>query len=106
MLTLFKVIALCRQTDRRSPEPPTLPNALLNSSLSSSNVAADAAGLADTTRSRLPGISEMHEWNTSRSLRRTAFRVTALPTLRDTERPSRGVSWSLGKACTEKSLPR
>src|SRR5215204_1972539 len=38
-------------------------------------------------------------------LRRTAFRATALPTLRETERPSRGVPCSLGKACTEKSLP-
>lgn len=106
MQTLFNVMALCRQTDRRSTETPTLSNALLNSSLSSSNVAADAAGLADTTRSKLPGISEIHEWNTSRSLRRTALRVTALPILRETERPRRGVSWSLGKACTEKSLPR
>ena len=98
MLALFNAIALRRQTDRRSTEPPTLPNDLLNSSLSSSNAASAAAGLADTTRSKLSDISGMHEWNTSLSLRRTALRVTALPTLRDTERPSRGVPCSLGKA--------
>jgi hypothetical protein len=61
MLALLKNMARRRQTDRRSTEPPTLPNALLNSSLSSSNVASAAAGLADTTRSRLPDTSEMHE---------------------------------------------
>src|SRR5829696_5365904 len=94
-----------RQTDRRPAGLPTLPNDLPNSSRSSSKVASAAAGLADTTRSRFSEVSEIHEWNTSLSLRRTAFRVTALPAFRDTERPSRGVSCSLGKACTEKSLP-
>src|SRR5215207_8908170 len=94
-----------RQTGRRPAWLPTLPNDLPNSSRSSSNVAPEAAGFADTTKSRFPEISEIHEWNTSLSLRRTAFRVTALPTLLDTERPSRGVPSSLGKACTEKSLP-
>ena len=94
-----------RQTDRRSAGLPTLPNDLPNSSRSSSNVAPAAAGLADTTRSRSSDIPEMHEWNTSLSLLRTAFLVTALPTFRETESPRRGVPCSLGKACTEKSLP-
>ena len=61
MLALLKDIARFRQTDRRSTEPPTFTNDLLNSCLSSSNVAAAAAGLADTTRSRLPDISETDE---------------------------------------------
>ena len=105
MLALFRDMTFRRQADRRSREPPTLPNDLLNSSCSSSNVAPAAAGLADTTRSRFPGIPEMQELNTSLSLRRTAFRVTALPTLRYTERPRLGVPCSLGNACTEKNLP-
>jgi hypothetical protein len=33
------------------------------------------------------------------------LRVTAFPTLRETERPRRGVPNSLGKACTENNLP-
>ena len=61
MIDLLKDMARRRQTGRRSAEPPTLLNDLLNSSLSSSNVASAAAGLAETTRSRLPDISEMHE---------------------------------------------
>ena len=61
MLALLNDMARRRQTDRRSTEPPTLSNDLLNSSLSSSNVACAAGGLADTTRSRLPGILEMQE---------------------------------------------
>ena len=105
MLALLKDTVRCTQTGRRSTGTPTLPNDLLNSSRSSSNVASAAAGLADTTRSRLLEVPEMHEWNTSLSLLRTAFLVTALPTLRETESPSRGVPCSLGKACTEKSLP-
>ena len=105
MISLLNGMVLYRQADRRSAGTPILPNDLLNSCFSSSNVAPAAAGLAETTRSMFPEISEMHEWKTSLSLRRTAFRVTALPTLRDTERPSRGVPSSLGKACTEKSLP-
>jgi len=103
MLALLKLMA--RRQAGRAPAGPTLPNDSLNSSLSSSKPASAAAGLADTTRSRSPEISGMQEWNTSLSLRRTAFRATALPTLRETERPSRGVPCSLGKACTEKSLP-
>src|SRR5215211_3145504 len=94
---------LRRQTGPRPDGPLTLPSALLNSPRSSSKVASAAAGLAETTRSRSLEVSEIHELNTSLSLRRTAFRVTALPTLRDTERPRRGVPCSLGKACTENS---
>ena len=75
------------QSGRRPNGPPTLPNDLPNSSRSSSNVASAAAGLADTTRSRFSDVPEMHEWNTSLSLLRTAFLVTALPTLRETESP-------------------
>ncbi len=105
MLALFNNIARLRQALGRSSGPPSLRSALANSRLNSSNVAPAAAGRAETTRSRLPGISVMDEWNTSLSLRRTVLRVTALPTFRDTESPSRGVPISLGKACTEKSFP-
>lgn len=82
-----------------------LRNALPNSSPSSSKEAPAAEGLAETTRSRLPGTSVIAEANTSLSLLRTVFRVTAFPTFRDTESPRRGVSRSFGKACTENNLP-
>src|SRR5829696_4518026 len=105
MLALRRDIAKRRQSDRRAAGPPNLPRALTNSARSSSNVAEADPGLADTTRSRSPGISETHRQNTSLSLRRTVLRVTALPTLRETERPSRGLPCSFGNACTENSLP-
>src|SRR5215210_99976 len=69
----------CGQPCRYSTGTPTLPNDLLNSSRSSSNVAAAAAGLAATTRSRFSDVPEMHEWNTSLSLLRTAFLVPRCP---------------------------
>src|SRR5215212_1044474 len=94
-----------RQTRRRPTGAANLPRALPNSFRSSPKVAPAATGLADTTRSRSPGIWGVHPRNTSLSLRLTMLRVTALPTLRDTERPSRGLPCSLGKACTEKNLP-
>src|SRR3990170_4802503 len=75
-----------------------------NSSLNPSKEAPAAEGRADTTRSRLPGTSDIAEANTSLSLLRTVLRVTAFPTFRETERPRRGVSRSFGKACTENNL--
>src|SRR5918994_6379334 len=94
-----------RQPGRRSAVPANLPRALPNSARNSSKVASAAAGLADTTRSRSPGISEVDARNTSLSLRLTVLRATAVPTLRDTERPRRGLPCSFGKAWTEKRLP-
>ncbi len=44
------------QTFLRLSGPPILPNALRNSCRSSSKVASEAGGLAETTRSKLPGI--------------------------------------------------
>jgi hypothetical protein len=105
VLALLGDMARCSQPGRRSTVTQSLPNDLLNSSRSSSNVAPAAAGFADTTMSRSSDIAEMHDWNTSLSLLRTAFLVTALPTFRETDSPSRGVPCSFGKACTEKSLP-
>lgn len=61
MLALLSNNASFPQTFRRLSGPPILPNALRNSSLSSSNVASEAGGLAETTRSRLPGIRPMAE---------------------------------------------
>src|SRR5918994_3195450 len=105
VLALFGDMVRRSQPRLGTPGPPILPNDLQNSSCSSSNVASAAAGLADTTRSRFSDKPETHDWKTSLSLLRTAFLVTALPTFRETERPRRGVPCSLGKACTEKSLP-
>src|SRR5215211_6732469 len=96
---------LRRQTGPRPDGPLTLPSALLNSPRSSSKVASAAAGLAETTRSRSLEDSEIHELNTSLSLRRTSVRVTALPALRDTERPRRSVSCFFETASTENSPP-
>ena len=61
MLALRSNTADFTQTFRRFSVVPILPNALRNSWLRSSNVASDAGGLAETTRSRLPGIRPMVE---------------------------------------------
>lgn len=81
-------LKVCRNSRSRSVKP-----------------ASAAAGRAEITISRSPGISDIVARNTSFSRLRTALRTTALPTFLETDRPNLGVPNSFGKAWTENNLP-